>query len=337
MIPPEPIPSTLVDGFNRRISYLRLSVTDRCNLRCSYCMPAGGIPWLDKSQLLTRDELVLLAQVAVKIGIRKIRVTGGEPLLRPDIVELLGEIGSLPGLERLVLTTNGVGLPKLAPAIKAAGVSGLNVSIDSLRADRFAKVTRGGSLPECRASIDSALAAGFRVKLNVVVMAGVNDDEILDFVDLASSHPLAVRFIEYMPTRGKQSDPLLTVPSDRILDIISSRHQLTVLTSGLHAGPARRFRVDGWPGTVGIISPVSCHFCNDCNRIRVTANGMARSCLFHEAGLDLRPWLKNGDAEGLAGALKKVVEIKPETHNLTRDGRSDEDDIGPVIMSRLGG
>ncbi|MBU8871399.1 MAG: radical SAM protein, partial [Gemmatimonadales bacterium] len=222
-------------------------------------------------------------------------------------------------------------------SLKQVGVHGLNISIDSLRPEKFREITRGGSLEQCRAGIDAALAAGFRVKLNIVTMAGINSDEILDFVELARELPLEVRFIEYMPTRGRQADPGLTVPSSKVLDIISGRHELTALTSDLHAGPAHRFRVADWPGKVGVISPVSCHFCQDCNRIRVTASGMARSCLFHEVGLDLRPWLKRNDASGLAEALKRVVTIKPEAHNLGQDGTSGEDDTGSVFMSRLGG
>ena len=332
-----PQPTSLVDGFSRRISYLRLSVTDRCNLRCSYCMPADGTPLLDRTEILSRSELVLLAKVALEVGIRKIRITGGEPLLRPDILELLQQVGSLPGLERLVLTTNGLRLQELAPVIKQAGVDGVNISIDSLRPQRFAQITRGGRLDQCRAGIEAALTAGLRVKLNVVIMAGVNDDEILDFVELGRSHPLAVRFIEYMPTRREQDDSQLTVPSEKVLEIIARHHELLPLGGELHAGPARRFRVAGWPGRVGVISPVSCQFCQDCNRIRVTSSGLARSCLFHEVGLDLGPWLKKKDAEGLARALRQVVTIKPEAHNLEKAGQPDADGPGPVFMSRLGG
>ena len=333
----DPQRPSLVDGFSRRVSYLRLSVTDRCNLRCSYCMPADGSPLMPRSALLSHDELVLLARVALDIGIRKIRITGGEPLLRSDLVAVLNEVGALPGLERLGITTNGYRLPELAVPLKQAGVHAMNISIDSLRPERFTTITRGGRLADCRAGIDAALAAGFRVKLNVVIMAGINSEEILDFVQLIRELPVEVRFIEYMPTRGKHANPLLTVPSDQVLDTIAEEHELQALTAGRHAGPARSFRIADWPGTVGVISPVSHHFCGDCNRIRVTASGLARSCLFHDTGLDLQPWLKKNDTDGLASALRQVVSIKPEAHHLGRLDSSDEQDPGPVCMSQVGG
>lgn len=327
----------LVDGYSRRISYLRLSVTDRCNLRCGYCLPAAGIPLLPAAKLLSRRELILLARVALETGIKKIRITGGEPLLREDILELLEEVGALPGLERLVLTTNGFKLDELAEPLKKAGVHGLNLSIDSLRPERYQQITRGGTLQQCRAGLDAALMAGIQVKLNVVLMSGVNSDEILDFVNLARELGVEVRFIEYMPTRGEQSADHLVVPSGQVLDTIAAGHELEPMTADSHAGPARRFRVGHPPATVGVISPMTCHFCQDCNRIRVTASGLARSCLFHEAGLDLRPWLQSNDARGLAAALAEVVSIKPEGHELEQRPWQSDNILGPVFMSRLGG
>jgi cyclic pyranopterin phosphate synthase len=328
---------TLIDAHQRRISYLRLSVTDRCNLRCGYCMPAEGVPHVAKSDLLDREQLALLGRVAVEQGIRKIRITGGEPLMRHDIVPLLADLGSLADLERLVLTTNGIRLASLVSDLKEAGVSGVNVSMDSLRDDRFAEITRGGNRRRCWEGIEAALAAGLRTKLNVVVMSQVNEDEVLDFAHLAQAHPLEVRFIEYMPTAGRPDDAHLTVPSDHLLERLSAAFELTPLGHENHAGPARRFTAPGWEGSVGIISPVSCHFCQDCNRIRVTATGMARSCLLHDAGIDLRPWLDQRDAPGLAAALRQVVAIKPEAHGLPCTGWRDEDGPTPFSMSSLGG
>jgi cyclic pyranopterin phosphate synthase len=330
-------PMTLRDGFNRQVSYLRLSVTDRCNLRCTYCMPAEGIAFAPSGDLLTRGQFVRLAQVAVDLGVRKIRVTGGEPLLRPDIVELLGEIGDIGGLEHLALTTNGVRLAGLAGPLRKAGVHGVNISLDSLRPGRFADITRGGSLTRCLQGLDAALAVGLEVKLNVVVMRGINSDEILEFAELARDLPLEVRYIEHMPTREGADEARLTVPAAEILDTIAACHGLETMESPLHSGPARRFKVPGWVGTIGVISAVSCHFCEDCNRIRVTASGQARSCLFHEAGLDLKPWLTTGDDAGLAAAFRQAVAIKPESHDLGPDGRRGDEGTGPIIMSRLGG
>lgn len=325
------------DGFDRRISYLRLSVTDRCNLRCTYCMPAEGSTLLPAGKLLPRPQLILLAAAALDLGIAKIRVTGGEPLVRPDIVELLEDLGALPGLWRLGVTTNGLRLAPLAGDLRRAGVHGVNVSIDSIRPERFAAITRGGDLAACRAGIEAALAAGLRVKLNVVLMAGVNDDEIAAFARLAAAQPVEVRFIEYMPTGGAMADPRLTVPTDRVLAVLKEAGDLIPVTAERHAGPARSFQVPGWPGRLGVITPVSRHFCPDCNRIRVTAAGLARSCLFHDVGLDLRPLLEAGDRAGVAAALRRVVALKPAAHNLQAGGGSEDEGLGPVCMSRLGG
>lgn len=328
---------TLIDGHSRRISYLRLSVTDRCNLRCGYCMPAAGVRFLPEVEVLSRDQMTLLASVAVELGIRKIRITGGEPLLRRDILPLLQDLGAMPALERLVLTTNGMHLAAVAADLKRAGVSGVNISLDSLLDERFARITRGGDRQRCWQGVEAALSAGLRTKLNVVVMAGVNDDEMADFVRLTRSLTIEVRFIEYMPTDGRHEDGKLTVPSQLLLENLSRQFALQPVGRENHAGPARRFQVSGWPGTLGIISPVSCHFCEDCNRIRVTAQGLARSCLLHDAGLDLRPWLITGDRSGLARALRQVVAIKPEAHQLRCTGWRDEDGPTPFSMSRLGG
>jgi len=325
----------LQDSYKRRINYLRLSVTDRCNLRCTYCMPAEGLPIINRDELLTRQEIMTIARAAVQLGIRKIRVTGGEPLVRTDILELLQELGDLPELERLVLTTNGMRLGKMASDLKKAGVSGANISIDSLNPDRYREITRGGDLNKCLQGIDAALEAGLHTKINIVVMAGVNDHEAPDFVEYARTRPLSVRFIEYMPTRGKDSEPSLTVPTEELLARLCRITPLEPIerSGGLTmAGPARNFKTPDALGTVGVISPVSCHFCEDCNRIRVTATGLARGCLFHETGLDLKPWLRAGDESGLAEAMIRVVDDKPEAHQMGEDEGPD-----PIHMSRMGG
>jgi GTP 3',8-cyclase len=325
----------LKDSHQRRINYLRLSVTDRCNLKCSYCMPAEGLPIVSRDELLTSEEIMCIARVAVQLGIRKIRVTGGEPMVRPDILELLRELGSLPELELLVLTTNGLRLGKMAADLADAGVSGANISIDSLEPDRYRDITRGGDLKKCLEGIDASINAGLRTKINVVVMAGVNDHEASAFVDFVRTRPVTVRFIEYMPTRGRDKGPSLTVPTSELLDRLNQYAPLEPIerSGGLTmAGPARNFRVPGALGSVGVISPVSCHFCEDCNRIRVTSTGLARGCLFHETGLDLKPWLRAGDEEGLARAMTQVVDDKPEKHQLDEDEGPD-----PIQMSQIGG
>jgi cyclic pyranopterin phosphate synthase len=337
MVMPDRPPDSLTDGYSRRISYLRLSVTDRCDLRCGYCMPAGPVKFMPRRRLLDRAQLVLLAEAALELGIRKIRITGGEPLLREDIVPVVGDLARLPDLQRLVMTTNGQRLAHLARDLRRAGLHGVNVSVDSLRPRRYAEITGGGRLDRCRAGIQAALDCGLRVKLNVVLMNGINDDEVLDFARLAQGHPLEVRFIEYMPTGGAAADPALTLPTDQVLSTLAREYGLEPLAAELHPGPARRFRSEGWPGTVGVSSPVSHHVCQDCNRIRVTAAGLARSCLFHDTGLDLAPILRRQDRQELVAALRQVAAIKPRQHNLMCGVGTDEDGLGPVIMSRLGG
>lgn len=329
--------SGLTDRFGRRISYLRLSVTDRCDLRCTYCQPAGGLSCLAREDLLDRRELVLLCRVLTGMGVRKIRLTGGEPLVRPDVVDLVREIRPLAGLEQLVMTTNGTHLEELASDLRLAGLDRVNISIDSLRPDRYRRITRGGDLARCRAGIEAALAAGFPVKLNVVVMAGVNEDEIPAFAALARELPVEVRFIEYMPTGGDLAGADLLVPAGRVLELLAAGADLQEAVPEVHGGPARVFRVSGWPGSVGVISPVSNRFCADCNRIRVTASGLARGCLFREAGLDLKPWLAGNDAEGLSRAIEQVVALKPAAHGLDRTGRVAGEEPGTVFMSRMGG
>jgi GTP 3',8-cyclase len=325
----------LQDSHQRRINYLRLSVTDRCDLRCSYCMPAEGIPFFDREDLLSRSEIITLAKTSVKLGIRKIRITGGEPLVRPDILELLTELGNLPDLERLVLTTNGLRLGKMAADLREAGVSGINISIDSLDPDRYREITRGGDLNRCLAGIEAAIEAGLRTKLNVVVMAGVNDQEAPAFVEFARNHPIAVRFIEYMPTKPGDPSQNLTVPTAELMERLQEVTTLEPIDRpcGLTlAGPARNFRMPGAKGRVGVISPVTCNFCEDCNRIRITATGLVRGCLFHETGLDLKPWLRNGDDQGLAEVMHSVVYNKPARHGLDENEGPDQ-----ISMSRLGG
>ena len=336
MTGPNDIP-VLRDGHRRRISYLRLSITDRCNLRCQYCMPADGEPFLPHGDLLTDAEILTVGRVAVGLGIRKIRVTGGEPLMHPRAVELLGDLRALPGLERLVLTTNGMHLVDLARPLRDAGVEGVNISIDSLRADRYAEITRGGAIVQCHAGIDAALAAGFHVKLNMVVMRGVNDDEIADYVELARARPLAVRFIEYMPMRKNEASDL-TIPSEDLLDRLRAENDIEPIPrepGQLQAGPARNFHLPGAAGTVGVISPMTHLFCASCNRIRVGADGLARGCLFLAEPVDLRPLLREGRDADLAAALLEIIQRKPERHFHGPGGGPDDDD--PRAMSRLGG
>jgi cyclic pyranopterin phosphate synthase len=323
----------LTDTFGRTINYMRLSVTDRCNMRCVYCMPAGGIPLMSHGDVLSYEELLLIARCAVSSGIAKIRVTGGEPLVRKGIVPFLARLAAIPGLSELVLTTNGLHLHDMAEELRRSGVQRLNISLDSLRPETFAAITRGADLERVLAGIDAAERTGFPIKINMVVMRGINDVEVLDFAAMTLKRPLAVRFIEYMPTIKAANWNSLIVPGSEILERIGKRFDLTPLEREGMAGPARIYRIGGAAGTVGIITPVTGHFCSDCNRIRVTASGRARSCLFSESGLDLRPFLANGDEAGLMAAIRSIVARKPRRHPLADEEQGHE----PFAMSGIGG
>lgn len=323
----------LTDTFGRTINYLRLSVTDRCNMRCVYCMPADGISLLTHNDILSYEELLLIAKTAVASGIEKIRVTGGEPLVRKGIVPFLARLAAIPGLRHLVLTTNGLYLDEMAESLRQAGVQRLNISLDSLQPATFAGITRGANLQRVMAGIAAAEQAGFPLKINVVVMRGVNDGEILDFAAMTLDRPLTVRFIEYMPAIRPDNWEDLIVPGETILDRIGKRFRFSPMERDASAGPARTFRIDGAAGTIGVITPVSGHFCDECNRIRITASGRARSCLFSDIGYDLRPFLAAGDEAGLAAALHDIVARKPGRHSL----ESAEKQHTPFAMSAIGG
>ncbi|MFO7654029.1 MAG: GTP 3',8-cyclase MoaA [Candidatus Krumholzibacteriia bacterium] len=315
-VPVSAAPGALVDGRDRRISYLRLSVTSRCDLRCRYCRPCGGRAGdeIPPAGDLPLDQLALLAAVAAELGIRKLRITGGEPLLRPGLLPFLADVARLPGLERLVLTTNGTRLARDAAALRAAGVRGLNVSVDSLRPDRFRSITGGGDLTRVLDGVLAAEAAGLEVKLNVVLQRGVNDDEILAFAAFVAGRSLCVRFIEFMPTGGVVVDPFLTVPGAEVLARLRRTYTLEPRAGDALGGPARTFDLAGARGSVGVISAVSCGFCTSCNRIRVDASGRARGCLFAPDAVDLRPLLAARDRAGLAATLRRVVATKPPDH-----------------------
>lgn len=325
---------SLHDGHGRRINYLRLSVTGRCNLRCSYCRPHGGAAGAVRREILSDDQLLLLARTAVDVGIEKIRVTGGEPLLRKGIVGLLRRLGGIPGLRKLVLTTNGLLLAEMADGVRSAGVESLNVSLDSLVPERFARITGGGRLGSVLEGIDKAERAGFpRLKINVVVMRGINDDEVGRFASLTLGRPLTVRFIERMPLQASDCGRGLTVPGEEILGRIGRTHRVVPWEREELGGPARYYRIEGAAGTIGIITPVSCHFCGECNRIRVTSDALAKGCLFSAGNVDLRPFLDAGDAAGLRDALRSVAGDKPSGRLLLPEEAGDE----PLFMSRIGG
>jgi len=324
---------TIKDTHDRTINYLRLSVTDRCNLHCRYCIPHYDVPGAERRTILPYDDLFRLARESVSLGIRKIRITGGEPLVRPGIVEFLERLSRIEGAAEVVLTTNGVLLKSMADSLRRAGVKRLNISLDSLRADTFAAITAGGDLNKVLAGIDAAQEAGFPPpQINVVVLRGVNDGEIPAFAAFAANSQLSIRFIEYMPLTGDPNWRSLYVPSDELLEVIARDHRLTPVESMDGAGPARYFRLDEGPAKIGVISPISHHFCATCNRIRISSDGLARGCLLSGETTDLKPYLMRGD-EAVREILTAIIRKKPLRHNLPEGQYG----YGWVAMSAIGG
>ena len=324
----------LVDHHGRKINYLRLSVTDRCNMRCFYCMPEEGIVKKEHKEVLSYEELLLIAESAVGLGIEKIRITGGEPLVRAGIVDFLGKLSAIPGLRHLALTTNGLHLAEVSADLFKAGVQRLNVSLDSLRPQTFADITRGGELKLVLAGLKAAEAAGFPPpKINVVIMRGVNDAEIIDFAEMTRERGNPVRFIEYMPVVKEEGWQRYCLSGEEILQRITEQYSLEQIDKGPYAGPSRDFRIAGALGSIGIITAVSGHFCSECNRIRVTSTGQAKGCLFSDITTDLVPFLRPPDRQGLDRVLKGIVSEKPERHGITQAGYCHAN----FTMSQVGG
>lgn len=309
----------LADQFNRPITYLRISVTDKCNLRCVYCMPEKGLPWLPKSQILSYEEIAELVSAAASVGVRSIRLSGGEPLIRKDLHTLVREIASIDGITDIALSTNGLLLEEQIDDLICAGLRRVNISLDTLRADRFETIARRPGLDRVLAGIEAAIARGLApVKINCVVMRGQNDDEIPAFAEWTKSRPVYVRFIEVMPVHENvdvQRDAYMS--SDDILDRVRSIGELQPSAGPGGNGPARYFAFDGAAGAVGAISPLSHDYCERCNRVRLTADGRLRLCLFGDYEIDLRTPLRAGATkEDLASTLRSSMLIKPERHHL---------------------
>lgn len=323
----------LIDNYNRKINYLRLSVTDRCNMRCTYCMPEEGLPLCGHDEILSYEQLFLIAQTAIDLGFEKIRITGGEPLVRKDLIPFLHRLSRLPSLRQLVLTTNGFFLENYAQPLKDAGVHRLNVSLDTLKPERFYQITRRDYFHQVWKGIEAADHIGIPLKINMVVMRGVNDDEIEAFAALAVEHPWSVRFIEFMPTESGDEARGKTVPSQEILERVNSRYELMETGYSYLSGPARTWKLVNGEGSIGVISAVSCSFCSNCNRIRVTANGCMKTCLFSEEETDLKPWLQNQDSTQLKKIIREAISRKPDEHHLSLDGNNRTG----LSMSRVGG
>ncbi len=317
------------DAHGRVIDYLRISLTDRCNFRCIYCMPEDGVCQLAHDDILRIEDIERLVRVAASIGIKSIRLTGGEPLVRKGVVDLVSAITATPGIENVSMTTNGVLLPAMADDLKRAGLSRVNVSLDTLDEAQFREITRVGKLEDTLAGIEAALAAGFDpVKVNAVTVRSLGQD-FLAFAKLSIDRPLHVRFIEYMPVGNASGvdgcgwGKADVIPSEELFELINEQAQAQGLeplrpaggSRPIGWGPARYFEFPGAQGTVGFISPLSRHFCSECNRLRVTAEGRIRPCLFSDTEYDVRAALRAGDDEGARAVLYEALGAKPDEHH----------------------
>jgi molybdenum cofactor biosynthesis protein A len=310
-----PSSSALVDRFGRRHTYLRISVTDRCNLRCRYCMPAEGLPWLERADVLSFEEIERLTRLFVSLGVTKLRLTGGEPTVRRELPRLIERLAGIPGVESLLMTTNGWTLARHAETYRNAGLTGLNVSIDSLKAEKYKEITRFEGLDRVMEGLDRAAEQGFEpLKVNVVLMAGVNEDELLDFIELARDRPINVRFIEFMPFPDNGWDVARVYPYAEMLARIRERYELIPLATE-QAAVAKDFGVTGFQGTLGFVTSMTDSFCGDCNRLRLTADGQLKVCLFSNGERSLRDLLRSGASEEeIEGAIRGALASKWKEH-----------------------
>ena len=325
----------LTDSYNRRIDYLRISITDRCNLKCIYCMPEKGLKHFKQSEILTTAEIIRIVRIACKYGVRKVRLTGGEPLLRNDIVQLISGIKSA-GIQDLSITTNAQRLAGMAKELKKAGLDRVNISLDTLLADRYRDITRGGEIDRVWEAIAEAERAGLSpVKINVVPVRGVNDDEIPAFAAMTLKKDVHIRFIEFMPIGNNGAwKPDAYLSKDEIMARVTSAGKLIRLPFK-GGGPSRNYRIEGAAGMIGFISAISDCFCSSCNRLRLTAIGKLRPCLFSEITVDIKTPLRNGASdEELEALYRSAVLSKPASHTL-RDGSLDHPSLSP--MSQIGG
>ncbi|MBH5318530.1 GTP 3',8-cyclase MoaA [Paenibacillus sp. GSMTC-2017] len=308
---------TLTDRFGRHHNYLRISVTDRCNLRCLYCMPEEGVEFTEASNLMSYDEIVEVVKSGALLGIKKLRITGGEPLIRPDLDKLIARLSAISGIEDIALTTNGVFLAKQAKALKAAGLNRVNISLDTLDPARFKFIARRGDLKRVMEGIEAAAEVGFHpIKLNCVLLKNVNEDEIAQFLKLAYEQPLHVRFIEYMPI-GHDDDNWKNhyLPLSRVLEIAHEQKYQVRRREDVHGnGPSEDWEMKGGIGSFGLIHPISDHFCKNCNRLRLTADGNIKPCLYWVDELNVRHAL--GDPIAMRDIFYKAMDIKPENHEM---------------------
>jgi cyclic pyranopterin phosphate synthase len=330
---------THLDHYSRPINYLRISVTDRCNLRCVYCMPPEGVPWRPRESILRYEEIEIIARAAAELGISKVRLTGGEPLTRLGLADLVRMLARVPGIDDLSMTTNGVLLARHARELAAAGMSRVNISLDTLRADRFERITRRGKIDDVLAGIEAAHQAGLEpVKINAVVLRGMNDDEVIDLASKTLHDGWNVRFIEWMPVGSEAlmeyrwGNTVVTAQEMR-QQIEAALGELVPASATVGNGPARYYRLPGANGTVGFITPVSDHFCFRCNRLRLTADGQLRPCLLSDQEIDLRTALREGaDVAEIKARILQGIQSKPLQHHL-----NDQQLPQKRVMSQIGG
>jgi cyclic pyranopterin phosphate synthase len=307
-----------LDQYNRSITYLRVSVTDRCNLRCTYCLPVKDLKLLDHANILSYEEILRVIEAAAEVGINKVRLTGGEPLIRRNLVHLLASVCRVSGLEDVSITTNGVLLKEKAKEIYDAGLRRINVSLDTLDRVKYAEITKRDYFDDVRGGLDEAQAVGFSpIKINVVAIRGLNDDEFLNFGKLSMQKPYHVRFIEYMPIgHDSQWDPHKYISSDEIKSKLESFAPLHKVPSTTYGGPAERYRYESAKGEIGFISALSHYFCRSCNRLRLTADGKLRPCLFADDEVDIKtPLRRGGSQEDLKRLFREAIARKPKQHH----------------------
>lgn len=328
---------TMKDSFGRHINYMRISITDRCDLRCRYCMPEEGIEKVSMSSILTYEEILRICTAAAGLGISRFKVTGGEPLVRKGCTNFVREMKQIPGVEQVTLTTNGQQLAGAICDLAQAGIDGLNISLDSLQEDRYRYITGGGDLSKTLKAIDESIAAGIKTKINCLLQRQFNEDEIADFAALAFDKGIDVRFIEIMPVGFGR--PETGISNDEVLSKLRSAYPNLIEDTSVHGnGPAVYYRLPDREGAVGLISAMHHSFCGSCNRIRLTSQGLIKPCLCYEEGVDLQPALKAGAADpesqdaALREALEEAIRSKPAGHTFY-----DRASVETKAMSQIGG
>lgn len=324
------------DASGRTIDYLRISVIDKCNLRCTYCMPVQGLEWIPKSEILAYEEITAIVRELAELGLRRVRLTGGEPLVRQDLPVLVEMLRTVPKLEDISLSTNAILLPRFASDLRLAGVDRVNISLDTLRRDRFERIARRPVpvFDEIMAGIEAAERVGFSpLKINTVLMRGLNDDEVTDFAAMTRSRPWHVRFIEMMPVGENLHLSDRFIGADEVLARLAEVGDLLPDAGPAGNGPARYFRFPGAPGSIGVITPLSHNYCDSCNRVRLTADGRLRTCLFGSHEVDLKTPLRTRGT--VIAEVKQALGEKPERHMLVQGSDSGSGGLG--ALSQVGG